>query len=57
MTEPIFTKEEMKELLKIADASVVEAKKRRREFLMLPLNERYEIMLAESDAYALEAES
>jgi hypothetical protein len=57
MTEPIFANEEMKELLKIAYASAVEAMNRRREFLMLPLKERYEIMRAECDAYALEAES
>ena len=57
MTEPIITTEEIKELLKAAYASAIEAQKCRYEYLTLPLREQYEIMLAERDAYALEAES
>ena len=56
MTEPIITTEEIKELLKAAYASAIEAQKRRYEYLTLPLREQYEIMLAERDAYASEAQ-
>jgi hypothetical protein len=50
MTEPIIATEEIKELLKAAYASAIEAQNLRREYLLLPLKERYEIMLAERDA-------
>ena len=54
MTEPIITTEELKELLAAAYASAVEEQKRRYEYLTLPLKERYEIMLAERDALAVQ---
>ena len=44
---------ELKELLTAAYASSVKALKCRYEYLTLPLNERYEIMLAEKDALAV----
>jgi hypothetical protein len=50
MTEPIIATEEIKELLKAAYASAIEAQNLQWEYLLLPLKERYEIMLAERDA-------
>jgi hypothetical protein len=57
MTKPIITTEEIKELLKAAYASAIEAEKCHYEYLTLPLKERYEIMLAERNAYALEVQA
>jgi Ni,Fe-hydrogenase III component G len=56
MTEPIITTEEIKELLKAAYASAIESQNLRREYLLLPLKERYEIMLAERDALKAEVQ-